>query len=73
MLEIDNYLPINSSEEADLFTTNHDGLLELRKKAVLKRVYGAGDISSMANFVATVTDIFFHPNYQISHRWPAKQ
>lgn len=72
-LDIDRYLPITTSEEADSFMNNEDGLFDLKKKAVLKRVYGAADFSSQANFVASVTDVFFSHSYQISNRWPAKQ
>ena len=72
-LDIDNYLPIKSSAEAIRFCENHDGLLEQRKKALQRRVYAASDTSNMANFVASVANIFFHTNYQISHRWNAKQ
>lgn len=72
-LDIDHYLPITTSEEADKFMNNDDGIFDLKKKAVLKRVYGATDFSSQANFVASVTDVFFSHNYQINNRWPAKQ
>lgn len=72
-LDIDNYLPIKSSADAILFCENHDSLLEQRKKALQRRVYAASDTSDMASFVASVVDIFFHTNYQISHRWPSKQ
>ena len=72
-LDIDNYLPIKTSADAIQFCENNDGLLEQRKKALQRRVYAASDTSSMANFVASVADIFFHKNYQISHRWNAKQ
>lgn len=72
-MDIDKYLPIKSSADAILFCDDHDGLLEQRKKATLRRVYGASDVTSSTAFVASVSDIFFHENYQISHRWPTKQ
>lgn len=72
-LDIDFYLPIKSDEEAESFCENNDGLLELRKTATMRRVYAASDTDDMTSFVATVTDIFFHRSYQITHRWPAKQ
>lgn len=72
-LDIDKYLPIKSSAEAELFCQNHDGLLDLRKRAVMRRVYAASDTSSMTSFVASVCEIFFHETFQVSHRWPAKQ
>lgn len=72
-VDIDNYLPIKTSAEATLFCENHDGLLDQRKKALQRRVYAACDCTNMASFVSSVADIFFHTNYQISHRWPSKQ
>lgn len=72
-IDIDDYLPVTSSDEAKLFCTNHDGLLDLRKKAVLRRVYSAADTSTLTAFVASVTDIFFSESFQIAHRWPARQ
>ena len=72
-VDIDDYLPIKTDEEAIRFCGNEDGLFKERKKALLRRLYGAGDTTSMATFVASVTDVFFHINYQISHRWPSKQ
>lgn len=72
-LDIDKYLPLKSDEEAIQFCSNEDGMLEQRKKALLRRLYGASDTSNMANFVGTVCDILFHPNYQITNRWPSKQ
>ena len=71
-LDIDKYLPIKSDEEAIQFCRD-DGMLEQRKKALLRRLYGASDTSNLANFVGTVCDILFHVNYQITHRWPSKQ
>lgn len=71
-VDIDLYLPIKTSEEAEVFCENHDGQLEARKMAVMRRVYAAGDVENMTMFVASVADIFFHESYQISHRWPAK-
>ena len=73
VIDIDKYIPIKSDEEAIQFCTDHDGLLELRKKALLRRLYGASDITDIAGFVGTVTDVLFDVNYQISHRWPSKQ
>lgn len=73
LIDIDKYLPVKSSADAIIFCDNHDGLLEERKKAVLKRVYAASDSSNITNFVASVADIFFHSSYQTSHRWPSKQ
>ena len=70
-LDIDNYLPIKSSEEAIAFCGNNDGLLEQRKKAAMRRVYAASDTENLTSFVGSVTDIFFHSNYQTSHRWPS--
>ena len=72
-LDIDNYLPIKSSEEAQLFCENNDGLLEQRKKALQRRIYAACDIANMTNFVASVADMLFSETYQITHRWPTKQ
>lgn len=72
-IDIDKYLPIKSDEEAIRFCSNDDGLLEQRKKALLRRLYGASDTTSMATFVASVTDLLFEIQYQISHRWPSKQ
>lgn len=72
-IDIDNYMPIKTSADAIFFCENQDGLLEQRKRALQRRVYAASDVSNMANFVASVADIFFHKNYQISHRWPSKQ
>lgn len=72
-IEIENYFPIKSSEAAIAFCENKDGLLDQRKKALMRWVYGASDISNMSNFVASVGDIFFHHSYQVSHRWPSKQ
>ena len=71
-LDIDNYLPIKTTAEAISFCENNDGLLEQRKKALQRRVYATSDTSNLANFVASVADIFFRTNYQISHRWPSK-
>lgn len=71
--DIDKYLPINTSEEADAFMDNSDGLFDLKKKAVLRRVYGAADITSSTNFVGSVIDVFFTQTYQIANRWPSKQ
>ena len=71
-IDIDKYLPIKTSADAIAFCENQDGLLEQRKKALQRRIYAASDFSSMAAFVASVADIFFHVNYQISHRWPSK-
>lgn len=73
MVNIDSYIPIKTSDEAILFCDNRDGLLEARKKALQRRIYGASDISNMAGFVGSVADILFHQNYQIAHRWPSKQ
>lgn len=56
-----------------MFCDNHDGLLEQRKKALLRRVYAASDIANLTNFVASVADILFSESYQITHRWPTKQ
>lgn len=72
-LDIDNYLPIKTSEDAIKFCSNDDGLLEQRKKATMRRIYSVADVSSMAAFVASVTDLLFHLSFQIAHRWPAKQ
>lgn len=72
-LDIDKYLPIKSSADAILFCDNHDGLLEQRKRALMRRIYSASDISNLTTFVASVMDILFDLTYQISHRWPAKQ
>ena len=72
-LDIDKYLPIKSDEEAISFCGNADGLYDQRKKALLRRLYGACDTSNLTNFVATVTDVFFHIDYRITHRWPSKQ
>lgn len=72
-LDIDNYLPIKTSADAIVFCENHDGLLEQRKKALQRRVYAASDVTNITSFVASVADIFFHVNFQISHRWPSKQ
>ena len=72
-IDIDAFIPIKSSEEAESFCKNDDGILELRKKALMRRIYAASDISSMTNFVSSVTDMLFHESYQISHRWPSKQ
>lgn len=72
-IDIDKYIPIKSDDEAIRFCSNDDGLCEQRKKALVRRIYGASDTSSMANFVASVTDLLFEINYQISHRWPSKQ
>lgn len=71
-VDIDLYLPIKTSEEAELFCENYDGMLEQRKTALMRRVYGASDVENMTTFVASVADILFHESYQISHRWPAK-
>ena len=71
--DIDKFLPIKSSAEAELFCCDDDGLFDLRKKAASRRVYSAADLNSMTAFVASVSDIFFHGSFQISHRWPAKQ
>lgn len=73
VVDIDKLLPINSSSDAILFCDDHDGLFHARKKVLLKRIYGAWDVSGMAAFVASVADILFSMNYQISHRWPSKQ
>ena len=43
-LDIDKYLPIKSSEEAENFCKNEDGFFEQWKKEAMKRVYAAGDI-----------------------------
>lgn len=70
-IDIDKYLPIKSDEEAMKFCGNEDGLYDQRKKSLLRRLYAASDVSNMTNFVASVTDVFFHVSYQISHRWPS--
>ena len=73
VVNIDRYLPIKSDEEALRFCGNEDGLFDQRQTALMRRIYGAGDISSIANFVGSVTDIIFHIDYQISHRWPSNK
>lgn len=73
IVDIDKYLPIKSDEEALQFCSNGDGLFDQRKKALLRRLYGACDITNLATFVGSVADVLFHMNYQISHRWPSKQ
>ena len=72
-VDIDKYLPIKSDEEAMAFCRNDDGILDQRKKALVKRLYGAGDVTSISNFVASVAEVFFDHNYRVSHRWPSKQ
>lgn len=72
-VDIDHYLPIKSDEEAMRFCSNDDGILDQRKKALVRRLYGAGDVTSLSNFVSSVADVFFDVNYRVSHRWPSKQ
>lgn len=72
-IDIDMYLPIKSSEAAIQFCDNADGLLEQRKRALMRRVYAACDESNITNFVGTVGNILFDKSYQVSHRWPSKQ
>lgn len=71
-LDIDNYIPLKSSADAILFCENHDGLLEQRKRALQRRIYGASDCSNITAFVASVMDLIFDLSYQISHRWPSR-
>ena len=72
-IDIDQYLPIKTDEEAIAFCGNEDGLLSDRKKSLVKRIYGACDFSNIANFVSSLADVLFNINYQITHRWPSKQ
>lgn len=72
-IDIDQYLPIKCDEEAIKFCDNADGLLSDRKKALVKRIYGACDLSNTVTFVSSLADVLFNINYQITHRWPAKQ
>ena len=72
-INIDNYIPIQTSYEAVYFCENQDGLLEARKRSLMRRIYAASDTSTMAAFVGSVVDIVFHVNFQISHRWPPRQ
>ena len=72
-IDIDKYLPINSDDEAVRFCGNDDGLYDQRKRALLKRLYAASDVTTITNFVASVCDVFFTTDYQISRRWCTKQ
>ena len=69
-IDLDRYLPAKNNEQINAFLSNDDGLLELRKKAFFRRLYGNCDFSDTTHLVSTFSKCTFDQGYLIFHRLP---
>ena len=72
-VDIDDYLPFQSTSEIVAFCRPDDPLLKEKKAAFKQRMYAAGDTSSMSNFVNGLVTAIFDGPLLGSHKWPYKK
>lgn len=73
VVDIDNYLPFRTTEEMVAFCNPADGLLKEKKDAFKERLYAAGDMTTMANFINGIVNAVFHTSLLGTHKWPYKK
>lgn len=73
VVDIDSYLPFQSTEEIIAFCSPTDGILKEKKEAFKERLYAAGDTSSMSNFINGIVNAVFDGPLLGTHKWPYKK
>lgn len=73
VVDIDNYVPFQTTREITAFCSPDDGLLKEKKDALKERIYASGDTSSIANFVSGVVTALFDGPLLGTHKWPFKK
>ena len=73
VIDIDKYLPFQTTEGMAAFCNPADGLLKEKKAAFKERLYAASDTSSMSNFINGIVNAVFHGSLLGTHKWPYKK
>lgn len=72
-IDIDRYLPFKSSQKILDFCSDEDGLLSKRRHALLKKLKGTIDTSTLCKLVNSITSTLFEKEYMVAHKWPLKR
>lgn len=73
VIEIDNYLPFQTTEAIIDFCNPTDNLFKEKKAAFKERIYAAGDTSSMSKFITGIVTAVFEGPLLGTHKWPYKK
>lgn len=73
LIDIDMYLPFQSTEAILNFCNPHDDLFKEKKAAFKERIFAAGDTTSMSAFVTGIVNAVFKGPLLGSHKWPYKK
>lgn len=73
VIEIDNYLPFQSTDEILAFCDPEDALFTEKKAAFKERIFAAGDTTSKAKFVSGIVTAVFEGPLLGTHKWPYKK
>lgn len=74
VVDIDDYIPFQSTEDILSFCSAEDGLLAEKKTALRKRIHACGDQESHYKFVTSLVKTFFEPGPLVgTHKWPYKK
>lgn len=71
--DIDKFVPFKNTQDVISFCDPDDGMFLKKKDALAKRIYAASDTSSSTNFVSTVANALFDPEFIRTHKWPTKK
>ena len=69
-LDLEEYLPFASNAKIHAFMNKDDGLLNKRKMALYKYIFGAIDLKTNQAFRDSFCKILFDRSYMAHHRWP---
>lgn len=74
VIDIDSYLPFKTVSDILHFCSPADGLLDLKKAALRKRIFAKGKIDDVSSFAPSIVDAFFEGSPLLgTHKWPFKK
>lgn len=73
VIDIDDYLPFNSTDAIHSFCNRDDGLYKEKKAGLKERLYATGDTSSMSKFIDGIVSAVFEAPLLGTHKWPYKK
>lgn len=73
VIDIDHYVPFQSTEAILAFCNPNDGLMKEKRLALKERLYASGDQTNMKTFVAGIVTAFFDGPLLGTHKWPYKK
>lgn len=73
VIDIEKYVPFKTVAEIAAFCSNEDGMLNYRRAALQKRIFGASDTENPTKFTTSVCEALFQGNIIGTCKWPFKK